>query len=298
MYVVVNNVSFVSFKKGVSMGTEMKLYDRNDFLALTEGSDVAEAMAENMDSSGFSERDLVQVKTPSGGGVHWTIKGATGQESTPYIEGVIVYRCLKGVLWKKDEVGEEKPVLVSDDMKYGVLVSDWNDVPEDMQEVLEKHEVPLETVRLDPRYANVPEESVPRMFYWDGPNKLPYCEFGSSLKPKSKGKRAKDYQILYVLRANEGMPLRIQVGPTSIAPVRKFFNQMSDVPHYRAVVKLGLKEDKNANGVLYSMINPERIGVLGKEAGEIIKKNYKDVIKAAHEQGRLNLVSADGSAEE
>lgn len=275
------------------MGTEMKLYERDDFLALTAGSDVAEAMAENMDESGFSERDLIQVKTPSGGGVHWAIKGATGQESTPFIEGVIVFRCLKGVLWKSDEQGEDKPVLVSDDMKYGRLTCEWIDVPADMQEVLAKHEVPVETIRLDVAYKDVPEDMIPRLFYWDGPNKLPYCEFGSSLKAGSKGKRAKDYQVLYVLRKNEGMPLRIQLGPTSIMPMRKFFNQMSDVPHYRAYVKIGLREEKNAKGILYSIVNPERVGVLSKEAGDILKKNYKDVIKAAHERGQLNLVSAD-----
>ena len=275
------------------MTTEMKVYDRSDFLALTEGSDVAEAMAENMDANGFSERDLIQVKTPSGGGVHWTIRGATGSESTPFIEGVIVYRCLKGVLWRKDETSNDKPILVSDDMKYAKLVEDWDNVPADMQAVLEKHEVPMETLKIDPLYANIPEENIPRVFYWDGPNKLPYCEFGSSLKGGSKGKRAKDYQILYVLRSNEGMPLRIQLGPTSILPIRRFFNQMSDVPHYRAVVRLGLKEDKNSSGIVYSMVNPERIGVLGKEDGDIIKARYKEVIKKAHEQGQLNLLSAD-----
>lgn len=46
---------------------------------------------------GFSEMDLIQVKTPSGGGLFWTVKGATGTESLPFIEGVIVFRCLKGI---------------------------------------------------------------------------------------------------------------------------------------------------------------------------------------------------------
>lgn len=276
------------------MAGEMKVYERTDFLALVPGSDVAEAMAMNRDGDeGFSERDLVSVKSPSGGGLFWTVKGANGVESVASLEGVIVFRCLRGNLWRKDETSKDKPVLTSSDMKVGKLEIPWDEVPPDMQEVLPKHELTKEEIRKDPRFANVADENLPRLFWWDGPNKLPYCEFGSSTKPGSKGKRAKDYQILYLLRKNEGLPIRIQLGPTAISPVRQFFNQMTDVPFVRAVVKISLKEEMSSGDQKYSLPVLERIGILPADVGADINAKYRMPIKAAYEAGRLNFVDTD-----
>lgn len=280
------------------MSTEMKVYERTDFMALVPGSDVAEAMEMNRDGDEqFSERDLVSVKTPSGGGLFWTIKGATGAESSAAIEGVIVFRCLKGLLWKTDETGSDLPVLTSDDMKVAKLNIPWEDVPEDMQEVLVNHELTEDEVRSDPRYKHLSEAILPRLFWWDGPKKLPYCDFGSSLKPGSRGKRAKEYQILYLLRKNEGLPLRIQLGPTSIQPVRQFFNQMTDVPFIRAVVRLTLKEEMSETKKAYSRIVLERIGILPSDVGADINKKYRLPIKKAHEAGCLNMAVTEGVTE-
>lgn len=271
------------------MSGEMKLYERTDFLALVPNSDVARAMEMNRDGDEFSEQDLVQVKTPSGGGLFWTIKGATGAEAAAAIEGVIVFRCLKGMLWRSDETSEDKPVLVSDDMKVGRLNIPWEEVPDDMKPVLEDHELTIAEIKNDKRFANVSEDNLPRLFWWDGPNKLPYCEFGSATKTGSKGKRAKDYQILYLLRKNEGLPIRIQLGPTSIQPVRQFFNQMTDVPFVQAVVKLSLKEKTSDSGKKYSIVVMERVGVLPQEVGNDIDEKYRQPIKRAYDAGKLNV---------
>ena len=272
------------------MAGELKVFERTDFLALVPGSDVAVAMEMNRDGEeSFSERDLITVKTPSGGGNHWTVKGTSGTEMLPFLEGVIVFRCLKGNLWKTDETGKDRPVLSSDDMKVARLLIPWADVPADMQLVLPKHELTEAEIRNDSRFANVSPENLPRMFWWDGPNKLPYCEFGSSTKTGSKGKKAKDYQMLYLLRRNEGLPIRIQLGPTSIQPVRQFFNQMTDIPFVRAVVRLSLKEDISAAGKSYSKIVLERIGILPADVGDSINQKYRMPIKAAFDAGRLSL---------
>lgn len=277
------------------MSTALTVYQRNDFLSFADGSDVAEAMKENFEGDGFSEADLVRVKTPSGGGLHWTINGSNGPEATPVIEGVVVFKCRKGILWKSDETSDDKPILVSDDLKIARLNVPWEEVPEDIQEVLVNHELTEAEVRSDDRFKNMTEDALPRLFWWDGDKKLPYCEFGSSTKPGSTGKRAKEYQLLYVLRKNEGMPIRIQLGPTSIRPVRQFFNQMTDVPHTRAMVKLGLKVEKSASKKDYSVITMERTGVLDKETGDLIKARYKTPIETAHAKGKLNVVTADAA---
>lgn len=274
------------------MSTALTVIPGSEFAVLNPGSEVAEAMAENRDADeGFSEMDLVQVKTPSGGGVHWTFKGPNGPEAVAALEGIIVYKCKKGILWSGDEASDEVPVLVSDDMKVAKLIMEWDDVPEDMQDVLVKHELPVADVQV--RFPSMPEEMLPRLFWWDGPNKLPYCEFGSSTKPGSKGKRAKDKQILYLLRKTDGLPLRIELGPTSIMPMRKFFLQMTNIPHYRAVVKLSLKEEVSANGQKYSVVVPSVVGALSVEEGKIIKERYKDLIAGAHDSQKLTLITAN-----
>lgn len=276
----------------MTTGTELALVTRNDYLALAEDSDVAEAMRENMDG-GFSETDLVSVTTPSGGGSFWEINGPNGLESVPFITGVIVFKRLKGLLWKTNDPGEDKPVLVSDDMKVAHLGMDWDEIPPDMQAVLEEHELTVAEVRTHTGISGGEDSSLPRLFWWDGPNKLPYCEFGSSDKEGSKGKRAKDKQVLYVLRRNEGLPLRIELGPTSIKPVRTFFNQCSDVPHTRAEVKIGLKKLKSDTGKDYSVVTLERVRILEKEAGDIIKKMYKEPIQKAMTSGKLAVIGTN-----
>lgn len=278
--------------RNVNVAEGQELIKSDMFMALAEDSDVAEAMRENMDG-GFSEQDLVQVKTPSGGGAFWEINGPNGAESVPFIQGVIVFKCLKGLLWKSDDPGEDRPVLVSDDMKVAQLAMDWDEVPAEMQVVLEEHELTVKEVRELKGITGGEDSSLPRLFWWDGPNKLPYCEYGSSTKEGSKGKRAKDKQILYVLRRNEGLPLRIELGPTSIKPVRTFFNQCSDVPHTRAEVKIGLKKMKSDSGKDYSVVTLERVNILEKEAGDKIKKFYKNPIKNALESGKLAVIGSN-----
>jgi hypothetical protein len=271
------------------MSTELAVYDSNKFSVLQKGSDLNLAMLENGEGEGFVESDFPRVKTPSGGGVFWTVNAGNGMESKPFLEGVIVFKCRKGILWKSDETSEDKPVLVTDDMKYARLNIPWAEVPEEMQPVLEKHEVPQEAlVAAGVNHSDADGNPV-RYFYWDGPKKLPYCEFGSATKANSKGKRAKEYQVLYLLRDNEALPLRIQLGPTSITPMRKFFIQLN-VPHYMAYVKLGLKTEKSAGGKDYSVVVPERIGTLDKDSAAVFKEKYKDVLQSLHESGKLNLI--------
>lgn len=271
------------------MSTGLTVYDSNKFAVLTKGSDLNLAMMENSEGEGFVESDFPRVKTPSGGGLFWTVNAGNGLESKAFIEGVIVYKCRKGILWKSDETSEDKPVLVTDDMKYARLNIPWAEVPEEMQPVLEAHEVPQEALVAAGVAHSDADGNPVRYFYWDGPKKMPYCEFGSATKPGSKGKRAKEYQILYVLRENEALPLRIQLGPTSITPMRKFFIQLN-VPHYMAYVKLGLKQEKSSVGKEYSVVVPERTGTLDTASATVLKEKYKDVLQSLHESGKLNLI--------
>lgn len=271
------------------MSTELTVYDNNKFAVLQQGSDLNLAMLENSEGEGFVESDFPRVKTPSGGGVFWTVNAGNGMESKPFLEGVIVFKCRKGMLWPTDDVSEQKPVLVTDDMKYARLNVPWEEVPEEMKPVLEAHEVSQEALVAAFLGRSDSEGNPVRYFYWDGPKKLPYCEYGSATKVGSRGKRAKEYQILYLLRENEALPLRIQLGPTSITPMRKFFIQLN-VPHYMAYVKLGLKTEKSQGGKDYSVVVPERTGTLEKEAATVFKERYKDVLQSLHESGKLNFV--------
>jgi len=273
----------------------LTVVERNDFLVFQEGSYAAEAMAANMDGSGFSEQDLIQVRTPTGGAKHWTVPGPKGEQIEAFIEGVIVFRCLKGVLFPTEEMSKDIPVLVSDDMKVGTLRIPFDDVPEDMQLVLIDHELTEAEIRSDKRYANVPASQLPRLFHWDGPNKIPYCEFGSTQKKDAKGnprkgKRAKDKQVLFILKKDAFMPIRMELGPTSIKPVKTFMMQ-NDMPYYRFFTRIGLQRIDDANP--YSVITLERTEDLSRDCGDDIVSKYHKPLKAMHDAGKLNMVTAD-----
>jgi hypothetical protein len=65
------------------------------------------------------------------------------------------------------------------------------------------------------------------------------------------------------------------------------------VPHTRAEVKIGLKKMKSDSGKDYSVVTLERVNILEKEAGDMIKKIYKEPIKNALESGKLAVIGSN-----
>lgn len=251
--------------------TALRVYEESEFTALSANSESALAMRENTDGDSFSEADLIRVKTPTGGGLFWTVDGVSGPENCEAIEGVIVFKAKKGLIWPSDSddaTAKEKPCVVSNDLKYGKLNVPRKEVPSEMMEILDQNEV----------------EGQPGVYDWEN---LPWTQWNTG--KKGVGKYAKEHILLFILRKNETLPLFIQVGAGSVGDIRKFFIRMQNVPYYRAVVSLKLKQAESAGGKTYSKIVPTMIGTLTPEQGEIVKTIYRDRLQASHEAGKISI---------
>jgi len=118
--------------------------------------------------------DLTTVKTPSGGGLAWTIEtpGRDAEASTS-IEGILAFQARGGILWPSLVSGTgDKPVLVTRDMRIGKLqlptTRDNQGKIVDIQGVSDQ--TMIQTLR-DLELADHPG-----CFHWDS---LPYSQFGS-----------------------------------------------------------------------------------------------------------------------
>jgi hypothetical protein len=240
------------------MSTELVPID--DFGALAEAGDVALAMKENFgEGETFDESLLIRVKIPSGGGKKWVIETAVGEETVAQIEGVLAGYEPRGVLWPSEEDAIEgtMPVLITHDFVYAKRVGD---IPDHMRDALDACHVEGD---------------------WYDWETLPYAKFGSSSKGSGKGKRVKDQRVLYVLRKKDPFPLIIVAQPGSLKNMKTFIRDISfaGIPHYNAVVSLGLEQTKDEVGNKYSRIVPKLTGQLSMEDGLKVKKQFTEPIR-------------------
>jgi len=242
------------------MGTELTIYDRAQFVALTDASDAAEALATNLRGE-IGEIDLIHVPTPAGGGLKWVIPGIEGEEITDEIVGLLVYYGSRGVLWPRTNATEgTSPLLLTTDLaKARRIGDDYGDIDPDE---LAKY-----------RIASLPGE-------WYDWQRLPWNQWGSG--NGGVGKRCKESRILCILRENEVLPLVVRAQPGSLKTVRPFVVRLM-VPHYRAVVSLRLQNSTSKSGVKYSQIAPRLIGAIDRNAGARIKEMYTDVLSRLFE---------------
>lgn len=263
------------------MSTGLKLYEENEIAVLNPNSETAIAMKMNMEGETFSELDLIRVKTPAGGGLHWSVPLISGVQLVEAIEGIVVFKGYKGLIWPTAEQRvnpsgkKDRPVVVTNDMKWGKLMVPREDVPAEMMATLDQHEV----------------KDNPGVYDWAT---LPYTQWGTG--KKGNGKYAKEHQLLFILRKDEALPLFIQVGAGSMGDMRKFFKRMSELPYNRAIVSLKLKEATSLGGDLYSKIVPTLTGKISTESGNKILELYTNRLKASHEAGLIDV--AEDSPEE
>lgn len=276
------------------------LIPRNRYIAVsTDPKAIAriEAIRDNMEGD-FRESDLIRVSTPSGGSLAFEVDSPEGVQALPKITGVIVFRTKCGVLWPTEEQGDSKPVLTTDDMKVATLRLDWEEVPEDIKAGIKDSELTIEEIRTNSKYKAVTDENLPRLFWWSGDKAIPYVQYGTSTKEGSRGKRAKEYQVLYILRENDILPVKLRLGPTSIGPTRDYMVKMTDMHYTRAITEIYLKQEKTAAGKKYSVAQFKRVGVLEEDAHEAILANFTNKIRAGYETGAFSAVNdADGAAE-
>jgi hypothetical protein len=221
------------------------------WLALRPDSDIREALMANLGpGESLSAADLPRVPTPAGGAKVWAWQDAGNNEQTAKtLDGILVGYLVRGTLWGSESPqGKSQPVLVTYDLMNAVRVNDdIGDLDADV----------LESCRTGDR-----------TYDWQ---RLPYNQFGTSAS--GRGKRCKESRLLAILREDEAWPLLVSAGVGSLSSVTSFVKRLP-VPHYRAVVSLGLNKVENAGGQPYSQITPKLLGTISREEGEIVKRLY------------------------
>lgn len=240
--------------------TALATVETKNYLALQDGGAIAEAMAANLgEGAAFRESDLTRVPIPSGGGTTWLVPTIQGDEAKKTIEGILIYQCVRGILWAKEEPEEGSlPVLVSNDLKTARLVA-----PENVDKAMMDRIAPAR--REDGTYD------------WE---KLPQNQWGTG--KGGNGKAAKEQRVLYVLSQDEPLPLVIVIQPGSLKGWREFIVALTKagIPYYRAVISLGLEKETSTNGQPFARVVPKLIGTLSAEAGKLVVEKFQRSMQA------------------
>lgn len=270
------------------MSNALTVYEPNTFAALDQSSAAAQALIVNMAGEDYSDADLTRVKTPSGGQLFWTIEGVSGVETTPEIEGILVFVASQGILWPTlDAVEGTKPVLITRDLKTArspaSLTRDDDGKIEEIEGVDDQTMIDV----LNDLEIRTDDGKPTGVWNWES---LPYTQFGSG--KDGNGKFAKEGRLLFILRKTEVLPLVIRCGPSAIGSIRKMILHLP-APHYRCVVGVGLKEEKSAAGQKYSLPVPRLKGLISEEEGSVIEKMYTSKLRRAYNSGAVNVVDSE-----
>ena len=112
----------------------------------------------------------------------------------------------------------------------------------------------------------------------------PYNEYGEN----GTGKPCKNMRRMYLLLSGKPGVYLLSVPPTSIKEVNNQLARLmggSKIPYSRMVLKFKLSKDKNKNGIVYSKVGIERVGMLPQEYFKTtaamrkeLKEKYKEVV--------------------
>lgn len=258
------------------MSTALKVYEPNSFAALDPTSRAAIALKANIGNEGFSESDLIRVKTPSGGGIFWTIDGPSGPQQAAEIEGILVFQSLCGILWPSLEPSDDsKPIAETKDMVTGVVRAKITRGEDGVITAIEgaSPEMTSEISKLEIGQTGT--------FQWTD---LSYTQFGTG--KNETGKFAKEGRALFILRAGSVLPLMIRTGPSALKNFKKLLTQL-EYPYWQCVLSLGLKEQKSQGGQKYSEIVPRLVGTISDEAALQIEKEYKLKLQKGWNSGAI-----------
>ncbi len=236
--------------------------------------DVQEALEANIGGDTLAIHDLPQALTPSGGGLNFKINDGGANVARDLIMGAPLGWFKDGRLFGTEDMSNDKPVLVTHDMKFGYMVNE--DIGDFDIKLLEA--------------AAMPDQGDgKRWFDW---NKLAYNEWGSG---KNEGKRCKEYRIVPVLEQDALLPIVVRVPSASIKDCDRFrMTAFGIKPYYRCVVTASLIEvPKAGKKAAYSKVVFEKApGELTKEQGLYLKAMYINPMLEVIERDTLSLPQA------
>ena len=244
---------------------EMTVFKSNEFAILKDGGgELKEAMQALADTGmNLQPKDLLRIKTPSGGGTLWQV----GNQLVKELVGAFVHFQPCSILWPSEDSKEgQLPVLKSLD---GVVGERVGPMTEAMAKEIEPYRIAGDP--LNGTQYNVAEASG-----------FPYSQWGSG--KNGRGKRMKDQRMVFLLRPEDPAPLYVLVQPGSLKVFDKWFKEIplqEKVPWWRIVVGLSLVEDRNADGTKYSRVVPRTVAHLDKSTSEQLRSTWGNVLKQA-----------------
>lgn len=206
-----------------------------------------EAVQENVGRSGMDQFDLDRIKIPTGGGKTWAIPSLDGEAFQPVFEGIIIAWREPRAFWRikfdEREGPATPPDCASDDGARGVGDPGGNC------------------------------------------DSCQYAEWGSAdtlWQNKSRGQACKQMRLLFVLRADDLIPVAMPMPPTSIKPLKQYFLRLAGqgIPYYAVVTKFELTQQAGgAGGIIYSSVAPSLAARLDPAAITRVR-SYREAIQA------------------
>jgi hypothetical protein len=192
-----------------------------------------------MGAEGFGPGDLEKIKVPAGGSVNWEIQG----DPVKHLDVVILAAQDIRVFYnKKYSGGNEAPDCMSLDCTTGVC---GEDAPEEITGCCAT---------------------------------CPKAEWGSAVDEDgnpSGGQACKQRKAMLVVQPHDSFPYVLNAPSSSLKNLKKYFGRLvsgQGRPFWSVVTRLVLAKTKSANGVPYSVIEPELIRVLDENEIEAVRE--------------------------
>lgn len=209
-----------------------------DFACLAgDATKSALILKENLGTGGINQSELTRIKIPAGGGLSWTVPSIDGENAEKTIQGIIVHFTDVRAYWKEAFTGEGTPPTCSS--TDGI--------------------------------TGLGEPGGKCTF-------CPLNEFGTGTDAKgqpSNAKACKEGRLLFLLRPEDLIPIVVSLSTMSIRPSKRYFLALAQraIPYYGVVSELGLEQDKNSTGIVYSKATFKATRQLTDEEIERVKAN-------------------------
>jgi hypothetical protein len=235
---------------------------RDDYLILANPDLVHETMAENFGNDRLTAGDLEKIKTPAGGGTHWTLETAEGEQVVKEITGVLVHQHSQRAYYPGEYAGgNEKPDCSSYDGKWG-------------------HGSPGDSLAAEGK----------------GCDECPLSQWGSARN--GKGQACRMSKRLYILRPGEVLPAVLTLAPGSLQNFRRYLLRLGITPYFGVITRFKLVQAKSGGGILYSQVMPELAGRLDREDLDKVREYREALIAAMAYRGQEQQAVIDADTDE
>jgi len=236
---------------------EVAVVPKSDFLIL-QNPDMADTLAEALQSSGVSQFDLPRLKVPSGGGLAWELETLEGVDVKKEVDVVLGVIRTGQRAWWKVPVGQGEASPPSCRSHDGVTGFGVNTLEEGATD--ETHDC----------------------------RTCPWSQWGSSRsRADSRAKDCTEKAFVMCFSKGSALPMLLSVPPTSLKALKAYQLKLIGAcrPMTAVVTRLSLRRESGAND--YSVIEFGFAGMLDDDAaaemkslGESLKVAFDSVISA------------------